>query len=65
MWVAGAALAALTSFLSLDFLLAHIIGQQKDSNLGSGDAEQKRRQPHIIFILIDDQVSEAQFVLHT
>ncbi|XP_013871594.1 arylsulfatase J [Austrofundulus limnaeus] len=54
MRVACAVLAALTAF-SLDFLSAHLIGQQKDQTLGSGDAGRKRRQPHIIFILIDDQ----------
>ncbi|XP_037537856.1 arylsulfatase I isoform X7 [Nematolebias whitei] len=55
-----AALAALAAFLSLDFLSAHRAEpdptrRRKDGNLGDGEAGQKKKQPHIIFILIDDQ----------
>lgn len=62
MRLAPAALAALTAFLSLDFLSAHRAEsdptrRRKDENLGDGEAGQKKKQPHIIFILIDDQVS--------
>ncbi|XP_054870617.1 arylsulfatase I-like [Amphiprion ocellaris] len=58
---AAAALTVLSVFLSLDGLLAHRsepnqIQQQNDRNAQNEEVEQnKKNQPHIIFILIDDQ----------
>lgn len=53
---AAAALTVLSVFLSLDRLSAHR-PQHKQVQQQTDEAAQKRRnQPHIIFILTDDQV---------
>ena len=61
MQAAAAALTVLSVFLGLDFLSAHrpepdLTEKQNGSDIRSDEAAQKKNPPHIIFILIDDQV---------
>lgn len=60
----AAVLTVLSVFFGLGCLSAHRSKpDQNDRNAQSGEAgEKKKNQPHIVFILIDDQVSERDAV---